>query len=187
VFFSLGILGGALWAAELPLPAELPAEPQRIDRILVVVGDRIVTEGDLAVERLLSAHDRSPLEVVELRRQEPLEWVIDLAVLRQVSGDTAVYRPTEAAVAQRLDAVRERFPSPQAWDAFLGALGTDEEGLATLLHGRMVAERTIQRNVLARSREGDASDAARYALWIAEQRANLDLRRVPPLAGEAGP
>jgi hypothetical protein len=177
------LLIAAAWASPTWAADGIPPTAARVDRIVVVVGDRIVTDGDLYVEVILATHDVSPLAVVEWRRQQPEEWLVDLAVIRLLAGDIAVYRPSAAAVDQRVKALQASVDSPRAWSEFLLQLGLDEEGLATLLSRRMVAERYIQRNVLARARkeEDDASIAEIYLTWVTDQRATLSIRRVPPI------
>lgn len=182
-------LTAAAWAALPPAARAAETAPTRVDRIAVVVGDRIVTDGDLYVELLLAGRDVSPLPVVEWRRQQPEEWLVDLAVIRLLAGDIAVYRPSAAAVELRVEAMQDAVESPRAWADFLQQVGLDEEGLATLLSRRMVAERYIQRNVIARARDGedDAAIAALYLTWITEQRASLTIRRVPLIDGRTAP
>ena len=183
------LLTAAAWAGPPADEQVVGVQATRIDRIVAVVGDRIVTDGDLYVEATLAGRDISPLEVVELRRQQPEEWLVDLAVIRLLAGDIAVYRPSPAAVDQRVAAVHVGLESPRAWAEFLQQIGLDEEGLATLLSRRMVAERYIQRNVIARARSGEDAAAVEqlYLAWITEQRATLSIRRVPAIDARGPP
>lgn len=165
-----------------------PPGPVLLDRVVAVVGDRIITASDVALERELAQRDPSPVAVIQERRREPLEALIDLAIARSLAGDVSLYQPTQSQVRERMGAVRGSWVDPREWEAFLDRTGHSEEQLAGALYSRIIAERYVLRNVTSRA-EGRASDreegldAARraYARWIADQRQRVLIRVVPPL------
>lgn len=160
-----------------------------IDRIVVVVGDRLVTESDIALERELAARDPSPTAVLQARRADPLEFLIDAAIIRGLAGDVAVYQPSWSDVQTRLERLRESWPVPGDYEAFLQAHGLDEDRMAGTLYSRLVVERYVQRNIgLAAEAAGDTPEgyATRYAGWIAGQRDAVLVRAVPAHAPDPG-
>ncbi len=130
--------------------------------------------------------------MIQERRGEPLEALIDLAIARALAGDVSLYQPTQSQVRERLAAVRGTWSDPRDWEAFLARTGHSEEQLAGALYSRIIAERYVLRNVTSRvegrADDADASqEAARlaYARWITEQRQRVLVRVVPPLDGGA--
>lgn len=154
------------------------------DRIVMVVGDRLITASDVALEAVLVDRDPSPVVPLQAQRDDPLGFLRDLAIIRGLAGETAVYRPTPAEVRGRIEALRSSWPDPESWQRFLRDHGLDEERLAALLFSRMVAERYIQRNVglAARSAgEDEAAYVARFETWMAAQRRRVSIRKLEPL------
>ncbi len=167
-------------------------EPALLDRVVAVVGDRIITQSDVALEGALASRDPSPVAVIQERRGEPLEALIDLAIARALAGDVSLYQPTQSQVRERLAAVRGTWSDPRDWEAFLARTGHSEEQLAGALYSRIIAERYVLRNVTSRVEgRADAADASQeaarlaYARWITEQRQRVLVRVVPPLDGGA--
>ncbi len=184
---SLAILALAAGAARAAEDAP-PAGVSVVDSVVAVVGERVVTASDVRLERELRAHDPSPVPVLEARRDDPLGFLVELALLRGVAGDIALYRPAEAEVQARLARLRRSFDGPEDWRAFLARNGLDEGRLAAALRSRMVVERLVRRT-LGEHPAGDPEALRRYEAWVAELRRTVPVRRVPaePAGGEAGP
>jgi hypothetical protein len=157
--------------------------------VWAVVGDRVITESELRLERALAPIDPGPVPPLEARRADAERFLVELAIVRALAGSTAVYQPEPARVRERLDALRAAFPSPAAWTAFLAEHGLNEDALRAVLYSRMVVERYVQRNLgLAARAEPTADWDARYAAWIDAQRARVSIREIPELdTPEAGP
>lgn len=174
----------ALLVVSLRAHAQDVPEGVLADRIVMVVGDRLITASDVALEEELVSRDPSPVVPLQAQRDDPLSFLRDLAIIRGLAGETSVYRPTPAEVRGRVDALRSSWPDPESWQRFLTEHGLDEERLSALLFSRMVAERYIQRNVglAARSAgEDEAAYVARFETWMAAQRRRVSIRKLEPL------
>ena len=177
----------AVALAQDPVPSQ-QADPGRtpvvLDRVVAVVGDRIITASDVRLEQALLRFDPSPVEVLQQRRYESaLEFLVDTAVIRDLAGDIAIYAPSTVEVQRRFDGLRTHFDTRLSFRAFLRGNGLDAEVLAGRLYARMVAERYVARNVqLASEAAGDNRDEAyiRYLEWVTSERERVPIRAVPP-------
>jgi len=151
-----------------------------VDRVLFVVGERIVTQSDAVFETFFDAHDHPPIPRLE-DPSAPVELRLrDIAVIRQVAGDTSVFRPTDADVRARADAVLATWPRPEEGLVALAAWGMDEQAFLGFVYSRLVVERCVARNVgLPPGPEGPEAWALRYVAWVEAQRARVDLREPP--------
>lgn len=160
------------------------AGAERTDRVIAVVGDRVVTAWDRAFEEAMTGHMGCP-EAVLCDEKRPLdERLADLAVIRGLAGDAAAYKPTLEELERRLAALRASWVVPGGYHDCLELLGLNEDELTGLLYSRMVVERFVQRNVglpVAAVGGGPQEYARRYESWIAEQRAQVSIRFIPPL------
>ncbi len=167
-------------APEAPAEAAL-AETTEVDRIVAVVGDRLVLLSDIQVELTLAARSPSPLSVLRRRQAEPLDMLIDAAILRGLAGETSVYQPSAAEVRSRLDAFQATFTDPADLRRWLDQSGLDDERLRGLIYARLVVERYVQRNVGLPSEaanEGAEASFERYRLWVEGQRSEAAIRLV---------
>jgi hypothetical protein len=153
--------------------------PVLIDRVVVVVDDRIVTASDIALEADLSMRIPSPVLALALRT--PTDALIDRALIRGLASEVGVYQPSAADVRQRLTAIRSTFSGPEEWADFLATHGLSEDDLAGRLFSQMVVERYVRRNIELASqanRESRAEYLARYEEWITAHRAVSQIRTV---------
>lgn len=152
------------------------------DRILYAVGDRLVTVSDREFETELARFDpgmpppfRDPDYPIDAR-------LVDMAVVRALAGDGAVYQPRPAELRARWERVRDAWPSQDAYAAFLSRWGIDDERLQAMLYSRMVVEKYVYRNVglaVAASGGGDEAYRDAYQRWILDQRARAVVRVAP--------
>ncbi len=154
-------------------------QPVRVDRIVAVVGERLVTQSDVALEELLHTLDPSPIMVLRTSTLLPLQIAIDRAIIRGLAGSTAVYAPAEEDVRARVAAVMSRIESEGGWDAFQDLTGMTLDRLTGIVYSRLVVERYIQRNVELAARNTDIQ--AYYSEWIAVQRQRTSVRMVPEM------
>lgn len=135
----LALLVGLLWPAL--------ALAQVVDRVVAEVGEQVLLESDIQLERELSRLDRSDFLLWRPTWAPAEERVVQAAVLRELAGEASVFVPSDEAVAARLEALRLRFPSREAWEAFLAARGLRESSLRAVLRRRMIAERYVERTL----------------------------------------
>lgn len=167
--------------ARVAAAGDIEPAPLLLDRVVAVVGDRLVLASDVALERALSEHDPRPFPIGERADRDALEVAIDAAIIRGLAGDVTVYQPTAAQVRERLDALRETWENPGEYVRFLSAFGLDEERLSGVLYARIVVERYVQRVVVLQSQAaGETEDQlrARYDAWIEGAREQVQIRRV---------
>ncbi len=155
------------------------AHAEVVDGILHVVGDRIVTQSDVAFEAAFGTVDVSPLG--PLRDPEyPIEQrLIDFAILRHLAGDIEIYKPSAAEVRARWDRFRQASPHLDDHARFLALWGVDADQLLGFLYSRLVVERYIARNALpsaaAHTVDGGLSTAT-YQAWMAGLRQHVSVR-----------
>jgi hypothetical protein len=157
----------------------LPAPAEVIDRVEASVEEQLVTTSDVGLEAQLGLIDASPSPFWDPDHLPPLDRLVDAALVRELAGDVQIYQPSDADVAARLAALRDRLPDPQAWTDFTRRWGLDEEQLGAILRRRMVVERYLARGIQVRPDD-------RPAWWkecdelVARQRASLRIRIIPP-------
>lgn len=154
------------------------ARAEVVDRILHVVGERIVTQSDLAFEAALDPLDQSPVPALDAADYPLEERLVDFAIVRDLAGDIAIYAPSPAEVRARWEKVRASWPSREEHDAFLARWGLDDERLMGQLYSRMVVERYVLRNLAPARGEGldEAAWTALYRPWIARLREQATIR-----------
>jgi len=172
VMLLIAALGLAVEPEIEPLP-----EPVVLDRILLVVGERIITLSDLQLEMVLSQRDQSPVPVLQDRQQEPLQVLAERAIIRGLAGEMEIYQPSTREVLARLNALKAQWTTEE-YNDFTQHHGLDETQLSSLMYTRMVVERYIHRNIGRVIESTGGSEAAyqqRYDTWIA-----AEFERNPP-------
>lgn len=142
-----------------------------LDRIEVVVGDRIVCASDVALEAALDPHDQGPVSALEDLATPYRERLVDLAVLRGLAGEIEVFRPAPADVEARWQRFRASFDTPEAAARFLTDWGFTEAEFKGLLFSRMVSERYVLRNL-----PGGVAGGAPFREWMDGLRARVAIR-----------
>lgn len=165
-------------------PAEPPG-PLLLDRLVAVVGDRLILASDIALEQALAGRDGRPEPLRSAG--SALDALIDAAVIRGLAGDVTIYQPASGDVRARLATLRASWEDPADYERFLRAYGLTEDRLSALLFSRMVVERYVQRAVMLPS-EAAGEDLTglktRYAAWIADARSRVSIRRIAPWSSE---
>lgn len=168
-------------------PTVLAAEQSAVvvDRIVAVVGERLVLQSDISLESALtSLESESGLEP-HLWAVEPLQAAIDRAILRGLAGNAAIYVPPESEVQNHVARLRAQFPTLERWVEFLRENGLDPDRISSLVYSRLVVARYVQRNL---SRHEGMTPRASYEAWMTVHRARTPLRMVPIIStGESGP
>ena len=151
-------------------------EPALVDRIVAVVGDRLVLASDVAIENEIGARNVYTLAALADRRKDVPRWLVDMAIVRALAGDVRVYEPTRQDVADALERFATSFGDAATYRKFLERSGLSQERLQSLLTTRLIVERYIQRNVgLGLT---DVELAVRFDAWIAERRQQVAIREI---------
>ena len=176
----------ALFVALLALGSwTTPSHAERVDRVLAVVGDRIVTVSDVEIEDALVGHLDCPEPALCNAAVSTLDRLIDIAIIRGLAGDAATYRPPPGDLDRRLITVRASWSDPEGYGRFLTRFGFGEDDFAGLVFSRMVVERYVQRNVvIAFEATGSTPNVqSSFDEWIGRRRAQVSIRRVAALEG----
>ena len=172
---------GALGFASAVWSTAAIAQQQTVvaDRIVAVVGDRLVLASDVSLEAALAPFEPTPVARLMNAAKDPQQAAIDRAIVRGLAGNAAIYVPTDDEILTRQRQLRAAFPDDATWARFRQTHGLQAERLQSHLYSRLVVDRYILRNVKA-----DDLPAA-YSDWIKPHRARTSIRMVPPI-GDRG-
>jgi len=160
--------------------SEASPEPQRVDRVLVVVGNILITESDLRLEEALRERAPSLVPPLQALRDDALDALVDRAILRTQAGQASVYQPVERELQLRIRALERTFDSPAEWQSFRRIHGLDEDRLTASFRTLAVAEQVVQRNVGLALPDGADDDTylAAYEAWMAVRRPRTPIRHI---------
>lgn len=162
----------------------LPIEA-RIDRVVSVVGDAIVTESDLRLELELLRHDTISCPAMAPPQTNVLELIEERRVLHRLAAERVLYVPTSKAVSERLNLLSQSL-GPEFED-FKKRWGMNPKRLEKLIRDRMVEEAYVEAN-LGRALRGEQTSAGQdwekryrqaYRPWIDSRKENFPIRRLP--------
>ena len=152
-----------------------------MDRVTAIVGEQVLTANDIRLEAALAPIDPSPVPILRTTASDPLQSIIDLAIIRQKAGNIALYQPSASDLRVRLNQLRA---SADDYDAILTQLAINESRIESILFARMVAENFVYRQVVLASK-GQSEDQtalnSRYRAWITTLRSETPIRVVSPL------
>ena len=151
----------ALMFLSLPMKAS-----EVIDRIVAVVDRSIISLSDVRLGAELSSLSPSPFPPFQARREDSLQFLIEVRVLRRLAGDVPLYMPTDDEIQSRLLLIKDSWDSRLDYNKFLEKHGLDEAKLRAALKTLMVAERYAVRSVGVVPGEDSKQLKQRYELWI---------------------
>jgi hypothetical protein len=166
---------------------EAPLVNSRIDRVLSVVEESIVTEFDIRLEELLQRYD--PIACIPLAPPQNtlLQLTEDRRVLNRLAGNRSLYLPTKGEVIARRDALKQAM-GQELFESFLLTYGLGEDDLAQILTERITAEQYVERN-LGRALQAEVSldeqawdrlYRRRFQTWMNERRQGVRIRKTTP-------
>ncbi len=172
----LTILAALTWARAGP-----PTEPVIVDRVIVVVGDDVITASDIDLTLALDERDQTLARELAHPKVNSIQRLIDGAIIRQLAGNVDVYQPTPGQVRARVEAFQHLWPESKQYHHFLSAHGMDEARLFAHFFSRLVIDAYIHRNLSFNEEIIDpAEKQTRYAEWIAPHRKAAHIRHVAP-------
>jgi hypothetical protein len=121
-----------------------------VDAVAWVVGDRVITRSDLALEAELAEIDVASVPPWRDRARPAQERLVEGALLRAAAGDVPVYAPSDADVRGRVERMRDGVGAV-GWNEFLQRWGLDERAVYDLTRRRMVVERYVIRTLSTRA------------------------------------
>jgi hypothetical protein len=129
-----------------------------VDRIVRVVGTRLLTQSDLAFEQALAPHDTSPVPAFEDPGADVLQRLVDCAIARDQAGNIERFKPAPEEVRERWLAFRAAL-GPVEYPRFLATWGLDDTTLQAFLYSRLVVEKYILRGMAGIEVAGGATSA----------------------------
>lgn len=129
--------------------ASLPcgARAETVDRVVVVVEERLVFASQVRLEEQLAHMDASPTWFWSADRADAVTRLTQSAVLRRRAAGLELYDAPVDQIDQRLELLRARFPNRVAWQNWLRGVGSTEDELRLDLGRRIVVERFLRRNL----------------------------------------
>ncbi len=110
-----------------------PCRATEIDRLIVAVNGRVITEGDLDLARNLNAiifYDKSP---GNSSRDDEVERLVDLELMRQELKSFSMTQEDETKVDARLQSLRDAYAGKGGLPKLLQRLGLQESELVSYL------------------------------------------------------
>ena len=159
---------------------------EAVDRVVSVVGERLVTQSDLDLEAALVGLDESIIPPLA-QESDLLRRLEDYRLIRSLAGELPIYVPPHRDLDARLVAIQSRFDSGNAYLAFLARWGMAESDLRNFLRSRMVVENfvhravglTVQADFEPQDPEYNQRYREAYEIWIEPLRTDRGIRRIP--------
>ena len=175
----------------------LPLRAEIVDRILAVVGNRVITWSDVLAEanyeaflggqepvtpaKLLPREPREPKEPSQPR--EPiLSRLIDQRLLEQERDALPLLFPDEGEAGRRLEEIRQRIPEPEAYRRELARYRLTEADLVARLEREASLMAFIERRLRPQVRVNPAEVERYYAETLAPELRRQGQSAIPPLA-----
>ncbi len=117
---------------------------EEIDRLLAGVNGKVITEGDLSLSRNLNALLALGKDEVERTRDQELNRLIDLELLRQELEHFLATRAEESEVQQKVDELKEAYVEIGGLPGLLRRLGLQESELRSYIALRISFEKFVR-------------------------------------------
>jgi hypothetical protein len=158
-FRSLVIMAFALLT--VCVSAGTAAQTQVLDRIVATVGQQVITLSDVRAAVGLGLLPESSSESPSLPIGVVVEKLVDRELMRAEIDRFGVVAPTPELLTSRIEAIRKRFPSQQAFDAALEAHGLSDARFRAWVADDWRIEQYIQQRFDAASQPTD-EDVLQY-------------------------
>ena len=165
-------------------PAGNVPQNSRIDRVLSVVEESIVTRSDLQMEQALLRVDKVACPPLAPPQQDLLRLLEDRRILQRLAAGRTLYNPSKAEIETRRSQMSEALG--EDYSPFLRRWGIDDAGLSKILRLRMIEEAYVERN-LGRALQNEQADTSenwealyrrRYEIWMQARRESTNIRRI---------
>lgn len=143
------------------MPAVVAAQSQVLDRILATVGQQVITLSDVRAAVGLGLLPESSSESSPLPIGVVVEKLVDRELMRAEIDRFGVVAPTPELLASRIEAIRKRFASQQAFDGALEAHGLSDARFRAWVADDWRIEQYIQQRFDAASQPTD-EDVLQY-------------------------
>lgn len=174
--YSLGVV------VSMPVYAENDSV-LTFDRIVVVVGEKIITQNDIALEKALVQLIPSTSSFIQYNREKDArEGLVQLQLLKLYAGDISLYKPTEAEILSRFTTFRKSWNSITEYNLFLATNGIDDNAIIGFIRLLCVAENYTKKNIGTIETNIEDSDWSKehekYQRWISEAKNSVSIRYI---------
>jgi hypothetical protein len=108
----------------------LACRAEIVDRIAVVVGNSVITESEILREiRLTAFLNRTPLDFSPAMKRKTAERLVEQRLVANEIAASLYPQPARAAAQEMLKQIKDRFPTPAAFQEELLRVGVTEEEL----------------------------------------------------------
>ena len=172
----------------------LPLRAEIVDRILAVVGNRVITWSDVLAEANYQAflggqEPATPADLLPREPREPkeprepiLSRLIDQRLLEQERDALPLLFPDEGEAGRRLEEIRQRIPEPEAYRRELARYRLTEADLVARLEREASLMAFIERRLRPQVRVNPAEVERYYAETLAPELRRQGQSAIPPLA-----
>lgn len=140
--------------------APAAAERTLVDGVAAVVGRRVITRTDVDTEGRVVLVNRAGMKGLEQPiddafRRSVLDYMVVQELLVQEAQRVHGVVIPESEVDKGLAAFKGRFGDDDAFRAFLGSVGADEEGVRTIVRRDLTVQALLSRVLVAKTPEDD--------------------------------
>ena len=151
--------------------------PTVIDRIEAVVEGKPITLSDVELEKSLAKLSPSIFSPFEDRRKNPLQFLIEVQLLRHLAGEVPLYQPNEQEIQKRTKIIYDQLETqPMIYAYFMMKHAVTDARLARVIKDVIIAEKYANRNLGKAANESDDELLRRYEIWIYKIKANSNFR-----------
>ena len=111
------------------------------DRIVATIDEQIITEQDIANDKLLATH--LPIESVLLQQYRldyPLDFLLLQKQIKHLAGNIELYQPTEGEIQRRFLEFRSQWQSITEYNDFLLTTGLNDQRLQGIITTHLLLE-----------------------------------------------
>jgi len=163
----------------------LPLRAEIVDRILAVVGTRVITWSDVLAETNYQAFlgGQEPVTPDKSLPRDPiLSRLIDQRLLEQERDALPLSFPDEGEAGRRLEEIRQRFPEPEAYQRALARYRLTEADLVARLEREANLMAFVERRLRPQVRLNPAEVEHYYSETLTPELRRQGQSAVPPLA-----
>ncbi len=167
------LLTSPIWTASAQ-----PDSVMGFDEIIVVFEERIITKSDLMRDKALI--DKLPLQsalLQQIRRENTLEWLVQLELIYHLTNETTLYQPSQTTVEERYTNFVQQW-SLTEYRQFSEANGLTDAIIRTIIEKHIIAEEYVVRNIGIERKANSVSSEQIYRDWIMQNKESYAIRYV---------
>ncbi len=155
-----------------------PASVMGFDEIIVVFEESIITKSDLNRDRALM--DKLPIQsalLQQIRRENTLEWLVQLELIHHLASETTLYQPSQVAIENRHAKFVKQW-SIEEYTLFLEANGLTDVVIRTMIEKHIIAEQYVFRNIGLDPNISSLNSEQTYRDWVMQNKEAYAIRYI---------